>query len=59
MCLRWNRRFPRIDHSEEVTAEWEDCASYNDDVIGRLKEAISKGKRGYRFTQRDLLGKEQ
>lgn len=48
-----------MDHSEEVTAEWEDCASYNDDVIGRLKEAISKGKRGYRFTQRDLLGKEQ
>lgn len=46
------------DHSKEVTAEWEDCASYNDKVIGRLKDAISKGQKSYRFSQRELLGKE-
>lgn len=48
-----------MDHSEEVTEEWEHCASYNDEVTGRLKEGISKGERRYCFTQRELLGKEE
>lgn len=45
------------EHREEVAEEWNKCASYNSEVIGRLKDAIAGGRKSYRFTQRDFLGK--
>lgn len=42
-------------HTEEVAAEWEHCASCNEEIIGMLKERIEKGQKRYCFAQRDFL----
>ena len=43
------------EHSQEVTEEWDHCASYNDQVIAYLEELTENNANGYLYTQRDLL----
>ena len=43
------------EHSEKVTKEWEECSSYNDDILSRLKDLTDKDINGFLYTQRDFL----
>ena len=47
------RSIPAI--RRRVAAEWEHCASCNEEIIGMLKERIEKGQKRYCFAQRDFL----
>ncbi|MCF0229064.1 MAG: hypothetical protein HUJ76_05150 [Parasporobacterium sp.] len=43
------------DHSPETDAEWEDCASYNDQIIANMEYLTENKAGGYLYTQRDFL----
>jgi len=43
------------DHTDKVTAEWDDCASYNDQILSRLKKLTDESAKGFLYTQRDFL----
>lgn len=43
------------EHTADVTAEWEDCASYNDSFIENMEYLTENNANGYLYTQRDLL----
>ena len=44
-------------HDAAVTAEWNECASYNDQILSRLEKLTEEGANGYLYTQSDFLEK--
>ena len=47
----------QTDHTEEVEKEWQECASYNEQVLKYLEEQTEQNAGGFLYTQRDLLNK--
>lgn len=45
-----------ITHDPEVTKEWEQCASHNQQVFDDLKNLTENDVNGFLYTQRDFLG---
>ena len=45
----------RTEHTDAVTAEWEDCASYNEEVLLYLKTLTDEDAGGFLYTQRDFI----
>ena len=43
-------------HDEKVTEEWEDCASYNNQIISYVKDLTDQDANGFLYTQKDYLG---
>ena len=43
------------EHDPKVTKEWEECASYNDELLSYLKELTDQDVNGFLYTQKDFL----
>ena len=44
------------EHDEKVTAEWDKCASYNEQILDYLKGLTDQDVNGFLYTQKDFLG---